>query len=275
MTPNRSGRPSRAHDRGRGSILQLADVTVQFGVVRALDSVSLHVPRRGFVGLIGPNGAGKTTLFNVVSGFVHPDRGRVRLAGRRINAWPPDRRARAGLGRTFQNVGLDKLATVDENLRIAQDVGWLGEELVGLLTPTARHSEARDREERLGVIELLELTDLLGASVRDLPTGTAKLVELGCVLLRRPRLLLLDEPSSGVGPEETAQLGQALRTIHAERDLAILLIEHDMGLAMNVVDHLYVLNFGTVLAEGPPEAIRNDERVIESYLGTTATEASQ
>jgi len=253
---------------GRGRVLDVAKVSVSFGAVRALDNVSLSVRDGEFVGLIGPNGAGKTTFFNVVSGFVRPSAGRIRLGGRRIDTWTPAERARRGIARTFQNIGLDKGATVADNLRVARDGGPLWGELrqsFGSAAAAAERLEARAGE----LLDRLSLGDVLGERVETLPVGTAKLVELVAVLLRRPRLLLLDEPASGIGAAERGRLGRLLRELHREEGLSVLMIEHDMALAMGTVDYLYVLDFGTLLAEGRPDEVRRDPRVIEAYLGRT------
>ena len=208
----------------------MADVSVAFGAVKALDGVTLAVREGAFVGLIGPNGAGKTTFFNVVSGFVAPTRGRVRLGGHCIDTWSPAKRARAGLARTFQNIGLDKQATVADNLKVARQGGSIGDEL--RVTLGLRRGEAAEfRAEAL--IERLELEDVLGERVNELPVGTAKLVELVTALCRQPRLLLLDEPASGLGPPERVRLGELLRDLHRDEGTTILMIEHDMALAMS------------------------------------------
>ena len=267
--------PARRRSRrrlspGRGRVLDAADVSVAFGAVKALDGVTLTVREGSFVGLIGPNGAGKTTFFNVVSGFVAPARGRVRLGGHCVDKWSPATRARAGLARTFQNIGLDKQATVADNLKVARQGGTIGDEL--RVTLGLRRGEAAEfRAEAL--IERLELQDVLGLRVNELPAGTAKLVELVTALCRQPRLLLLDEPASGLGPPERVRLGELLRDLHRTERTTILMIEHDMALAMSTVEYLYVLDFGTLLAEGPPEVIRRDPRVIEAYLGKTASKS--
>jgi ABC-type branched-subunit amino acid transport system ATPase component len=247
----------------------VAGVSVAFGAVKALDDVTLAVREGTFVGLIGPNGAGKTTFFNVVSGFVSPNRGRVRLAGQRVDDWSAAKRARAGLARTFQNIGLDKQATVADNLKVARQGGTILDEL--RVTFGLRRGEASEfRAEAL--LERLGLTGVLGERVNELPVGTAKLVELVAALCRKPELLLLDEPASGLGAPERVRLGELLRDLHRGEGTTILMIEHDMGLAMSCVEYLYVLDFGTMLAQGAPEVIRRDQRVIEAYLGKGATQ---
>lgn len=254
---------------GRGRVLDVVDVSVSFGAVKALDHVSLAVPEGAVVGLIGPNGAGKTTLFNVVSGFVAPTGGRIRFCGRRISRLSSTKRARSGMARTFQNVGLDKQASVKENVALARQGGAITAELRAAFK--GDDSDGNGHADVEGLVERLGLEDVLDERVDHLPTGTAKLVEFLCALVRRPRLLMLDEPSSGLSAPERGRLGELLRDLHDDQGLSILMIEHDMALAMSTVDYLYVLNFGTLLAEGSPRVVRNDERVLEAYLGKAAS----
>ncbi|MDA8186470.1 MAG: ABC transporter ATP-binding protein [Actinomycetota bacterium] len=242
-------------------LLQAEDVTVRFGGVVALDSVDLEVPSGQIVGLIGPNGAGKTTLFNVLSGVIEPNGGRVLLGGTDVTRWPTHRRGRAGIARTFQRLELFDRLTVYDNLLAA----WEG------VTPGAvlgRHkSEGRARVAE--VIESLDLGALATRLAGTLPTGQARLVELARAIVTAPRVLLLDEPSSGLDDVETSWFAQVLGQVAGARDgePAVLLVEHDMSLVMEVCAEITVLDFGQRIAHGPPEQIRNDPRVIEAYLG--------
>jgi branched-chain amino acid transport system ATP-binding protein len=263
------GRGLRRRARSDPWILDVRNVTVQFGSVRAVDGVNIRVPYRGFVGIMGPNGAGKTTLFNAITGFVQPTGGVVRFRGRRIGHWPAHRRARAGIGRTFQNVGLNKRATVLENLWVAVQAGPLGHELSSFSVGTFDELTRR-RPDVVPVLERLHIHELLGSVVADLPHGTAKQVELACVLARRPTLLLLDEPTSGLGPDETGELATVLLDLHASQPVSILVIEHDMPFVTRCAEHIHVLDFGRLLASGTPEEVTRNPAVLEAYLGTTA-----
>jgi branched-chain amino acid transport system ATP-binding protein len=246
------------------SLLAVAGVTVTFGGNRALSDVHLDARAGEVTGLIGPNGAGKTTLFNVVTGLLRPSAGRVRFDGRDVSRLDPHHRARLGIGRTFQRLELFTDLSVRDNLRVAGEIrnGWSG----GL-----RRSRRVDVDrESARVLDLIGLADRADTDVSTLPTGTARVVELGRALMIQPRLLLLDEPGSGQTDEETKRFEALVRRLAHDDGLAVLLVEHDMQLVMDVCDRIHVLDFGQVLAAGAPADIRSDARVREAYLGTAS-----
>ncbi|HVE92728.1 MAG TPA: branched-chain amino acid ABC transporter ATP-binding protein/permease [Actinomycetota bacterium] len=253
----------------RGPLLEVREVSIRFGGVQALDGVTLEVREGEIVGLMGPNGAGKTTLFNCVSGFAKPNSGQVWFGGRDVTSTPAYRRACMGFGRTFQNIGLVKSETVLANLMIAQhSVAGYGP-LEGILrTQAVRRSEDELRERAEEALTRLGLLELAGRVVHDLPHGLLKVVELGAALVTGPRILLLDEPSSGMAPPEAEQLGRTLKEIQAAFDVTVLMIEHHVPLVLSVADYVYVLNFGELLAEGEPSAIARHPEVIAAYLGS-------
>jgi branched-chain amino acid transport system ATP-binding protein len=255
-------------------VLEIQDLTIRFGGLTAIDGLNLKVDEWEIVGLMGPNGAGKTTAFNCVTGFYKPTRGRVLYKGRDVTKIPPHRKAAMGIGRTFQNVGMVKSETALENLLTAQHTraGY------GAIQGITGTSVVRQREKDL-VAHAEVILDLLGLSaIRDrrigaLPYGTLKLLELGCALATDPELLLLDEPSSGMGPEESHQLGDRLLGLRRELGVTMLLIEHHVPLVTAVCDYVYVLNFGRLIAEGDAEHVRNHPEVVSAYLGTEAVTA--
>ncbi len=256
------------------SVLELDGISIRFGGLLALDDVSLKVDEWEIVGLIGPNGAGKTTLFNCITGFYRPNHGRVRFRGDDITDVPPHRKAAMGFGRTFQNVGMVKTATALENLKTAQHAHAGYDALSGIAgLPSVLASERELAAKADGILELLGLEDVRDHSVGGLPYGTQKLLELGCALATDPEVLLLDEPSSGMGPDEAHDLGDRLLALRKEFGLTMLLIEHHVPLVTRVCDYVYVLNFGRLLAEGAPEAIRSHPDVVAAYLGGEAPEA--
>jgi len=240
------------------ALLEVDTATVRFGGNVALDAVSLSAEPGVVTGLIGPNGAGKTTLFNVITGLLPPNQGRIRLAGKDVTHLSPTRRARRGLGRTFQRLELFSLLSVRENIRVAADVrkGW-----------------SRDKENPAEVVEAIiervGLTAVADARVDSLPTGQCRLVELGRCLATKPQVLLLDEPASGQDENETIEFAQLLRSLAAD-GVAVVLVEHDVALVMEVCTTVHVLDFGQIIATGTPAEIQSDEAVLAAYLGSSS-----
>lgn len=239
-------------------MLQVEEVSVSFGGVQALGGVSLEAPKGCVTGLIGPNGAGKTTLFDVVTGLQRPTRGRVRIDSRDVTKLRPHARARLGLGRTFQRLELFGSLSARENILVAAEASR---------GRTDHHIHVHDlAEEVLGRVGLGSVAD---RQADTLPTGLARLVELGRAMATRPRLLLLDEPSSGLDHSETESLGRLLTSL-ADEGVAVLLVEHDVELVMRVCSRVHVLDFGQVIAVGSPAEVQADPRVQLAYLGAEA-----
>jgi branched-chain amino acid transport system ATP-binding protein len=251
------------------SLLELRDVVVRFGGVTAVDGLSLTVHPGEIVGLIGPNGAGKTVTFNVVTGLQRPDEGTVRLDGTDVTAAPPHVRTALGLGRTFQIVQLFSGMSVRENLMVAgHRFTRSGAVADALRLPARRRALAEARERADALLDFLGLTDLADTPVDALPIGSARLVELARALTLRPRVLLLDEPASGLDPAETVEFARLLARVRATVGCGMLLVEHDMSVVMPLCDHVHAMNFGRPLADGTPEEVRRHPDVVASYLGT-------
>lgn len=258
-----------------GALLQVENLAIRFGGVRALDGVSMEVRAGELIGIMGPNGSGKTTMLNNISGFLTPNEGDIRFRGKSILGMAPHQRSALGIGRTFQNVGLVKQETVFDNFIIAQHLACQYGPLEGLLRTGAVVSEERRLRARAEVaIDLLGLRDIVATQVRSLPHGRAKLVELGCALVSGPELLLLDEPAAGVSPQEADALGQSLKEIADRFGVTILMIEHHVPLMLSTCDYIYVLNFGRLLTHGAPLEVARHPDVIAAYLGTAGKEAS-
>jgi branched-chain amino acid transport system ATP-binding protein len=236
-------------------LLQTRDVTVRFGGVTALQDVSISAHAARITGLIGPNGAGKTTIFNVITGLQTPTRGQVLIDDHPVTDLPVHRRARLGIARTFQRLEIFGSLTVRENIRVAGEI---------------RRRWSRERfdvdEQTDTILERTGLHQLGDAPANTLPTGLARLTELGRALATRPRLLLLDEPGSGLDSAESEAFGHLLQELAGD-GLGILLVEHDMELIMDVCEWIHVLDFGVQIAEGTAGQVRNDRKVQEAYLG--------
>ncbi|MCB1013739.1 MAG: ABC transporter ATP-binding protein [Acidimicrobiales bacterium] len=250
------------------SLLRAEEVSKRFSGLSALDAVSLTVAPGEIVGLIGPNGAGKTTLFNCLYGVLAPDGGRITFDGRDLAGLAVHRRARLGIGRTFQRIELFAGMTVRDHLLVAERArrgdGALWKDLCNRSRPT---SDERARAD--ATLGLLGLDDVADRPVESLSLGRGRLVELGRALMIEPRLLLLDEPSSGLDHRETDEMADVLDVVRRERGTAILLVEHDVAMVRRVTSRLYVLDFGQLIADGPTAEVVADARVRQAYLGDT------
>jgi branched-chain amino acid transport system ATP-binding protein len=255
-------------------LLRTRDVTLHFGGIAALNEVDISVEPGEIVGLLGPNGAGKSTLFNVISGFLKPDHGRVLFAEEEINHLLPYERVAVGIGRTFQHVKLFRNLTVYENLLVAQHRHLTSGSFAAMLRlPNWRRDEELARSRVDEILELVDLKPWRDARPSELSYGTTRFLELASVTSLRPKVLLLDEPASGIQQKEVEALGPLLQRLRDEHGCAILLIEHDMGLLMSVSERIYALDFGKVIAEGTPDEIVSNDKVLESYLGRTRRES--
>lgn len=237
------------------SLLEVDDVVVQFGGVTAVNHASFEAEAGKVTGLIGPNGAGKTTCFNVISGLQRPTKGKVRFDGKVVTRAPVHRRSKKGMGRTFQRLEAFGSLTVRDNVRVALDIH---RGLVGLVKPAAADIDS--------LLDRVGIAAYAAERADSIPTGTARLLELARCLAGDPKLLLLDEPSSGLDETETDAFGELLRDLAAE-GRGILMVEHDMDLVMGVCDTIRVLDFGEVIAVGSPAEIRSNSRVQQAYLG--------
>lgn len=288
--------PSRAivpeRDVDKSPILECSHLGIDFGGLRAVNDFNLTIGRTEIAGLIGPNGAGKTTAFNVVTGVYAPTNGCLYLDGRpylcehptgrakhdylgsdveKFAGKPtlrktPDQITKMGLARTFQNIRLFGNLTVFENVLIAKHMHAKG----GFLAATFHlngKEETRMRREAMELLEIVGLAELKDETASNLPYGQQRRLEIARALATDPRLLILDEPAAGMNPQETVELTEFIREIREQFDLSILLIEHHMNLVMGISDRIYVLEFGKLIAEGIPEAVQMDQRVIDAYLG--------
>ncbi|MGH2748179.1 MAG: ABC transporter ATP-binding protein [Actinomycetota bacterium] len=255
------------------SVLEVRDMGIRFGGLVALEDVNIDVPEWEIVGLIGPNGAGKTTLFNCIMALYQPNTGTVTYREQDISLLPTHRRVSKGIGRTFQNIGLVRELTVLENCMVAQH-SRIGYGAWGALVGAFRSfaEERTLRANALDVLDFFDLAHLADSKLAGLPYGTLKLIEIATVMATDPDLVLLDEPTSGMGPDEAHDFGERLLSLRKQLNLTVLMIEHHVPLVVQACDYVYCLNFGRILTQGRPDEVKSHPDVIAAYLGGEAIE---
>ncbi|HEU4327797.1 MAG TPA: ABC transporter ATP-binding protein [Roseiflexaceae bacterium] len=254
------------------NLLEARQITKQFGGLTAVNSVDFEIPRGSICGLIGPNGAGKTTFFNMITGLYVPTSGTLVFDGQSIAGLKPDAVTKRGIGRTFQNIRLFANMTALENVLVGQHAR-LSTGLLGTLLRTRKVVE-EERGARQRAVELLDYVGLprgrFDETSKNLPYGDQRRLEIARALATEPKLLLLDEPTAGMNPQETAELTRLMRQVRDDHGITVLLIEHDMKVVMGISEKVTVLDHGAKIAEGTPEEVRSNEQVIEAYLGKGA-----
>jgi branched-chain amino acid transport system ATP-binding protein len=254
------------------NVLYADHITIRFGGLVAVSDVSFGIPPKSIVSLIGPNGAGKTTFFNVLTGLYQASVGTVYLDGRDLTGLKPNRRAALGMARTFQNIRLFNLMTVEENIMVAMHAHLRsGVFSTVLRLPRQRREERAAADTARELLEYVGIENRQGELARNLSYGDQRRLEVARALALRPKVLLLDEPTAGMNPRESAQFKEFVHRVRDEKDLSVLLIEHDMSVIMKISERITVMDHGHVIAEGAPEEIRNNQTVIEAYLGKAGT----
>lgn len=252
-------------------LLQIKNASIHFGGLKAVSDLHMEIYPGELVGLIGPNGAGKTTVFNLLTGIYIPTEGTIEFNGERLNQLPPYKINQKGISRTFQNIRLFADLTVLDNVKIAYHSLAKHSIMSSIFRlPSHKAEEKKMEEESLKILQLFNLDHLQREKAKNLPYGMQRRLEIARALAANPKLLLLDEPAAGMNPKETEVLMELIAYIRREFDLTVLLIEHDMRFVMGICERIYVLDHGALIAEGTPEEIRKDPRVIKAYLGEEA-----
>lgn len=250
------------------TLLKVNNLSKVFGGLKAVSNFNIDIDNGELIGLIGPNGAGKTTAFNLLTGVYEPTEGQIDFDGQSVVGLKPYQITQRGIARTFQNIRLFSDLSVLDNVKIAYHFHVKYGLLESVLRVGRYHSEEEEIEAKaIKFLEIFQLADKKDEIARNLPYGEQRRLEIARALAAQPKLLLLDEPAAGMNPQETQNLMQMIRWIKKEFKLTILLIEHDMSLVMNVCERIYVLDYGTIIAQGTPQEIKNNPRVIEAYLG--------
>ena len=250
------------------ALLEVKNLGISFGGLRAVNGFDISIEKEALYGLIGPNGAGKTTVFNLLTGVYKPDSGKVLLDGTDITAKNTIEINKAGIARTFQNIRLFKNMTVLDNVKLAMNKSVKYSTLAAILRlPSYYREEQRVLEEAVKLLEVVGLAEKQTTLAKNLPYGQQRKLEIARALAAKPKILFLDEPAAGMNPQETTELTELIHQIKEQFNLTVVLIEHDMSLVMKICERIYVLDYGKCIADGTPDAIKNNRRVIEAYLG--------